>query len=126
VKPLDAARDYVRPKSRRTIGADIFVESPVSPDELGKSVEAISEGTLLRLKMISNRGTKVYPATGGMTDYVDQWCCRFVLRDEAAILNDEVLLALLGKIGTKYRWMHIEKLEEFDGVEGFTRAQGED
>ena len=126
VKPLDTARDYVRPKSRRTIGADVFVESPISPDELGKSLEAVAEGSLLRLKMISNRGTKVYPSIGGITDCVDHWRCRFVLRDGAATLADAGLLELVGKIAAKHRWMHIEKLEELDGEAGFTRAQGED
>ncbi len=126
VKPLDAARDYVRPKIRRTIGADIFVESPVSPDELGKSLEAVSEKSVLRLKMISNRGTKVYPSIGGITDCVDHWRCRFVLRDAGTALEDAGLLELVGKIATKHRWMHIEKLEELDGEAGFTRAQGED
>jgi len=126
MKPLDAARDYVRPKSRRTVGADVFVESPVSPEELGKSLEGVAEGSPLRLKMISNRGTKVYPTTGGLTDCVDHWRCRFVLRDGAATLADAGLLELIGKIATKHRWMHVEKLEELDGEAGFTRAQGED
>ena len=126
VKPLDSARDYVRPKSRRTIGGDVFVESPVSPDELGKSLEAVAEGSPLRLKMISNRGTKVYPSTGGITDCVDHWRCRFVLRDGDASLADASLLELVSKIAAKHRWMHIEKLEELDGEAGFTRAQGED
>ena len=126
IKPLDAARDYVRPKSRRTVGADVFVESPISPDELGKSLEAIAEGSPLRLKMISNRGTKVYPNNGGMTDCVDHWRCRFVLRDGAGALDDAALLGLVGKIASTHRWMHVEKLEELDGEAGFTRAQGED
>jgi len=25
-----------------------------------------------------------------------------------------------------HRWMHLEKLQEFDGAAGYTRAQGED
>jgi len=124
--PLDTARDYVRPKARRTVGADVFVESPAAPDELGKSLEAIAEGSALRLKMISNRGTMVYPATGGITDCVDHWRCRFILRDATTDLDDTTLLNLLGKVAAKYRWMHVEKLEELDGESGFTRAQGED
>jgi len=98
----------------------------VSPDELGKSLEAISEQSVLRLKMISNRGTKVYPSIGGMTDCVDHWRCRFVVRDGVAVLEDAGLLELVAKIAAKYRWMHIEKLEELDGEAGYTRAQGED
>ncbi len=61
-----------------------------------------------------------------MTDCVDHWRCRFVLRDGAATLADADLLELVGKIAAKHRWMHIEMLEELDGEAGFTRAQGED
>jgi isocitrate dehydrogenase len=126
VKPLSPARDYVRPKTRNTVGADVFVESPLAPEELGKSLESLVEGSVLRLKMISNRGTKVYPATGGLTDCVDHWRCRFVLRDGTTRAEDASLIDLLNRVATKYRWMHVEKLEEFDGQAGYTRAQGED
>ncbi len=126
IRPLDARRDYVRPAARTWVGADVFVESPLSPDELGKSLEALAEGTPFRLKMVSNRGTKVYPSTGGMTDCVDHWRCRFVRRDGAPALDDAMMLALLGKVASAHRWMHVEKLEEHDGALAYTRAQGED
>jgi isocitrate dehydrogenase len=129
VKPLRADRDYVRPATRRAIGVDVFVESAGSPDELGHSLDALVEGTSLRLKMISNRGTKVYPSNGGMTDCVDHWRCRFVLRDmknSAARLDDATLINLLSSVATQHRWMHVEKLEEHDGAAAFTKAQGED
>ncbi len=77
-------------------------------------------------KMISNRGTKVYPPTGAMTDCVDHWRCRFVLRDAGGDLDDSIVFDLLRRIAAQYRWMHVEKLQEFDGVSGFTMAQGED
>ena len=32
---------------------------------------------------------------------------------------------LLARISRNHRWMHIEKLQEFDGDLGFTRDQGE-
>jgi isocitrate dehydrogenase len=126
ITPLDSRRDYVRPASRSWIGADVFVESALSPDELGRGLEALVEGTPLRLKMISNRGTKVYPATGGMTDCVDHWRCRFVLREGAGALEESALLELLARVGTLHRWMHVEKLEQHDGALAYTRAQGED
>ncbi|MFO0607003.1 MAG: NADP-dependent isocitrate dehydrogenase [Polyangiales bacterium] len=127
VAPLPAARDYVRPASRRTVGADVFVESPESPDALGRRIEALVEGSPLALKMISNRGTKVYPDMGGLTDCVDHWRCRLVLRDPAGALADAALVGLLGRLSSSsLRWMHVEKLEEIDGAPGFTKAQGED
>ncbi len=116
----------VKPTSRRTVGADIFIESSLSPLELGKSLESIAEGTALKLKMISNRGTKVYPPTGAITDCIDHYRCRFILLNGGNDLTDAQILELLNKVLQKYKWMHIEKLQEFDGQLGYTKAQGED
>jgi isocitrate dehydrogenase len=116
----------VVPKSRRVVGADIFVESGHQPKELGPKLEAIAEGTPLKLKMISNRGTQVYPDKGTLIDCVDQHRCRFVARDASASLDDASILGLLGKVAAAMAWMHVEKLQEFDGAAGFTKAQGED
>jgi isocitrate dehydrogenase len=112
--------------SRRTVGLDIFVESDLSPVALGESLNRIAQDSPLRLKMVSNRGTKVYPPVGAMIDNVDHWRCRFVLRDAQQDLTDHTAVSLLQKVASQYHWMHIEKLTEFDSVAGFTRAQGED
>ena len=76
--------------------------------------------------MISNRGTQVYPDRGTMIDCVDHYRCRFVLRDAAGELGDAALLDLVGRVAGKYRWVHVEKLQEFEGQPGYTKAQGED
>ncbi|MCU0705598.1 MAG: NADP-dependent isocitrate dehydrogenase [Fimbriiglobus sp.] len=116
----------VRPKQRRVLGADIFVETHLLPAELGPKLEALAEGNALKLKMISNRGTQVYPAKGAITDCVDQYRCRFVLREAAGELAEASLMDLLNKVAGSFRWMHVEKLQEFDGQPGYTKAQGED
>jgi len=123
---VDPAPDHVRPRERRVVGVDIFLESSLSPDALGKSLERLAAETAVKLKMISNRGTKVYPATGAITDCVDHWRCRFILREAAGDLEDAIIFALLQRIAAHHRWMHIEKLNEFDRSIGFTMAQGED
>ncbi len=123
---IDPAPDFVKPQKRRVIGIDIFVESALSAEAIGKSLEHLVLDTPVKLKMISNRGTKVYPPTGAMTDCVDHWRCRFVLRDAGGDLDDSIVFDLLRRIAAQYRWMHVEKLQEFDGVSGFTMAQGED
>ncbi len=123
---VDAAPDFVRPKSRRTLGADVFVESALPVAQLGESLMAIAGPTPLRLKMISNRGTKVFPSTGAMPDCIDHYRCRFVLREENRDLDDATLLELLKRVAATHRWMHVEKLQEFDGKAAYTRAQGED
>lgn len=127
---VDSRPDFVHVKERRVVGIDIFVESPLLPDELGPSVEQLSADTPFHLKMISNRGTKVYPAMGAITACVDQYRCRFMFNDDTSQRTDAevnaALLDLVHRISTQHRWAHLEKLQEFDGEMGFTKAQGED
>jgi isocitrate dehydrogenase len=122
--PTDPA--YGSTKEQTFAGADLFIKSPLSPNELGDDLVRLAEPTPLKLKMISNRGTKVYPEGLGRTDCVDHWRCRFILRDPGDSMTDEDLLKLVQAVGPKHEWMHIEKLAMLDGEEGFTRAQGED
>lgn len=123
---INPAPDTVKPRSRRVVGVDVFVESALSSEELGKSLEGIAFDSPLKLKMISNRGCKVYPSVGAIADCVDHWRCRYMMRSEALELTDQHLGFLLLQIGFKHRWMHVEKLLEFDGAAGYTKAQGED
>ncbi len=116
----------VRPNIRRVVGVDIFVESELLPEPLGHLLESLAEDSALKLKMISNRGTKVYPPTGAITDVVDHYRCRFVARDAGTELTDAQIMELLQRVASRVRWMHLEKLQEFDGEMGFTKAQGED
>ena len=123
---VSTAADFVHPQSRRVVGVDIVVESALEAEVLGRSLERLSAETDLHLKMISNRGTKVYTPTGAMTDVVDQWICRFMLNDAQGDLADGSLVALLNAVASEHRWAHIEKLQEFNGQPGFTKVQGED
>jgi len=110
---------------RRVVGFDVFVESALPPAAIAATLNAAANGRPVRLKMISNRGTQVWPATGGATDTVDHWRCRFVARDEDAHVTDGEITSFLDLIGGDLRWMHVEKLQEFDGEPGWTMAQGE-
>jgi isocitrate dehydrogenase len=123
---VSAAPDFVHEDARRVIGVDVFVESGLGPDELGPSLEDAVAGTRLKLKAISNRGTRVYPPTGAMTDCIDQWFCRFTLASNGNELGDAEIAEVVQRIGARHRWMHVEKLQQFHGEDGFTKAQGED
>jgi isocitrate dehydrogenase len=123
---IDRRPDFVRPAARRVVGVDVFIESSQTPDEIGKNVTALVEGSPFQLKMVASRGTKVYPAMGAITDTVDQFRCRLMQRESNGGLKDEAIVSVIQKIGSQYRWAHIEKLQEFDGKPGFTKAQGED
>jgi isocitrate dehydrogenase len=116
----------VRPKVRRCVGADVFVETGHLPNVLGPALENLAAGSPFQLKMVSNRGTQVYPDRGTLIDCVDHYRCRFVLRNPDAEASDADLLDLVARVGRQYRWVHVEKLQEFDGQLGYTKAQGED
>jgi isocitrate dehydrogenase len=101
------------------------VESERDPRAIGITLQAAAEGSAFLLKMISSRGTQVWPETGGDTFLVDHFRARFIFReppkgDAVAEITD-----LLTRIGRQHRWMHLEKLQRFDGVEAYTKAQGE-
>jgi len=112
--------------SRKDVGVDIFIESTSPVETLGKHLEEMALPSPFTLKMISNRGIQVYPDLNGIQpDLADHWRARFFLQEECAPLNDFQVLQLVRVIGEHYRWMHIEKLAEFDHTPAYTKAQGE-
>lgn len=111
--------------SKEVVGGDIFVESPLPPDQLGPSLELICADSPLRLKMISNRGTKVYPDGNPNIDCVDHYRCRFIAREGKELSFDQVI-DLVGEINQQHEVCHVERLIRIDGADGFTKAQGED
>lgn len=127
-KPLEFPRikDYPAPTSRKTVGVDIYIESDLSPEALGKSLEDVALSSPFYLKMISNRSIQVYPATTGIkVETVDHWRARFFIKEAFPSIEDKDILNLITKVGHDHIWMHIEKLYEFNGTPSFTKAQGE-
>lgn len=111
--------------SKEVVGSDIFVESALPPSQLGPSLELIAQNSPLKLKMISNRGTKVYPDGNPNIDCVSHHRCRFVSRSGKPVLFDDAL-SLARRINEMHEVCHIERLLRIDGADGFTKAQGED
>ncbi|NWF49821.1 MAG: NADP-dependent isocitrate dehydrogenase [Ignavibacteriaceae bacterium] len=104
-------------------GVDVFIESW---DGIPKVPEKVDH---LELKMISNRGTKVYPGPKPDIWLVDHYRCRYVAKDENGEylrISDEEIFHLLRELYVRrFNWMHIEKLRLFDGEIGYAKAQGE-
>jgi isocitrate dehydrogenase len=106
-------------------GLDVFVEYEGTPSDLGTIMEKMGEHTAFKLKMISNRGTKVFPGTTN-AKCVNHWRCRYMSHSGDEI-SDRQILDLLFKVSdSAIKWVHLEKLQEFNGSPGFTKAQGED
>ncbi len=127
-KPLQLpqAKNPHNAVSEKELGVDIFIESPLSAEELGKSLEIIALSSPFILKMISNRGVQVYPASGAIQpDTVDHWRARFLLKNKEIQIKDKDILSFLEVIGSQHKWGHVQKLYAFNDVMGFTKAQGE-
>lgn len=125
--PVKKASVKVRfPEDRAVQGIDLFIEFDGTAAELGGILEEAADRCLLKLKMISNRGTMVYPDNGASTDCVDHWRCRFVVPEALSDIPSVEIGRLIERVDAAgLRWMHIEKLNVFDGEPAYTLAQGE-
>lgn len=112
----------VRTQSRRVVGVDIYVESTKLPGALAQTLEQAVLGSAGRLLMISNRGTQVYPESDFKVGLVDHYRCRFVPCEPVLELTDEAIGELLKRVGAVSAWMHVEKLQQFDGVDAFSKT----
>ena len=109
---------------KELVGVDVFLhEADRSPDELGAALHGTGDDGL-RLEMISNRGTKVWPEGLPETFCTDHWRCRFTTGG-AAITNQQVIALLQRVHDAGLEIIKTENLYTFDGEPGFARGQGQ-
>ncbi|MEM1127200.1 MAG: NADP-dependent isocitrate dehydrogenase [Bacteroidota bacterium] len=111
---------------KELVGVDVFIDwsrARRDPDVIGQRlVEASTEA--LRLKMITNRGVKVYPDGLPETYCTDHWRCRFTSQQDATSFAD--ILALLQCIyDAEFDVIKTEHLYTFNGERGYSLGQGE-
>lgn len=121
-------------KTKTLVGSDIFLDwSGKNPDELGQLLIDLT-GADLQLKMITNRGVKVFPGGLPETFCTDHWRCRFVSIDATVvgekkkyeeITFDSILQLQMRLASAGLDVIKTENLYEFDGVRGFSLGQGE-
>ena len=146
--PSYAAADSTRPnfqpielppyqrqfREKQLVGIDIFIDwKGDNPEEIGTALELLA-GPNLQLKMITNRGVKVYPEGLPETYCTDHWRCRFV-SEKSWLFQGEPdyrpveygwTLELMQKLHL-HGWDTIktENLYFFGGERGFSLGQGE-
>ncbi|MCC3159374.1 NADP-dependent isocitrate dehydrogenase [Hymenobacter sp. 15J16-1T3B] len=136
--PTDAPAPHPtpRPQARQElVGIDVFLRWDAGmPDELGAKLEALAAAQgALQLKLITNRGVKVYPQGQPETYCTDHWRCRFVATGELPTIGagyHPVFFAdaLQLQLQLTAAGLHIVKTENlylFDGQRGFSLGQGE-
>ena len=125
VRVPPASREVARVAvaSRRIVGVDVFIESTEHPEAIATTLGQLTANTPIKFLSLANRGTTVYPQDGAPVGLVDHYRCR-LLGEANKEVTDAQVFDVLKRISEKYSWMHIEKLQQFDGVDAFSKAQG--
>lgn len=109
----------------QTIGTDIFVQFQGSTDELVRKLQALPLGNL-KLTMIANRGSKVWPHGHPETYCSDNWRCRFMSKQKNETVSPFEISNLLEKMAqAKVDFLQMHLLRLFDGKPGYTLGQDE-
>jgi isocitrate dehydrogenase len=108
-------------------GCDIYLDSQKPPAELASEMARAAEGGPFRLTLISNRGTQVWPTGSVFTECVDYYRVRFELREgvQPGGFDQSRCIALLNEIARMHTVYSYELLRTFDGVKGYSLAQGQ-
>lgn len=108
-------------------GCDLYLDTTLSPIAIADEMIRAAEDTPFRLTLISNRGTQVWPVGSVYTECVDYYRVRFELRDgvRPGDFGQARAVALMAKIAEKFTVCSYELLRVFDGVKGYSLAQGQ-
>jgi isocitrate dehydrogenase len=113
---------------KELMGVDLFIhwnDSDRDSNVLGKQLEAVATEKL-KLKMITNRGVKVYPDGHPETFCTDHWRCRFTTGSEVKPLSNSDIIALLQNVDQSgLDVVKTENLYAFDGERAYSLGQGE-
>jgi len=98
-------------------------EDERDPNVLGEQLSRINNAHLA-LKMVTNRGTKVYPSGIPETFCTDHWRCRYVAKN--GHINHDNILDLLKQLDEAgFDFIKTEHLYEMDGKKTYSLGQGE-
>jgi len=112
---------------KELVGLDVFLdwdEPGRDPNALGQRLEALA-GPEFTLRMVTNRGVKVYPEGNPATFCTDHWRCRFVQPEGKAVSHTQVIELLRRVDEAGLDFIKTEHLYTFDGERGYSLGQGE-
>ena len=126
---------FVRKEMKQElVGVDMFINwTGTDPNKIGDALTAM-KGLGLKLKMITNRGVKVYPNGLAETYCTDHWRCRYIATSAEIIEGkpvydvikyEDILELMTALLKEGFEVVKTENLYEFDGKRGFSLGQGE-
>ncbi|MBK6266271.1 NADP-dependent isocitrate dehydrogenase [Marivirga sp. S37H4] len=112
-------------KDKKLVGVDIYVDhKDRNAEKFGQMIEKASEGNM-PLRVITNRGVKVYPDGLESTFCSDHWRCRYIA-DEKTDLSNKDIIELLSQLNIHgIDVIKTDNLYNFDGKRAYSLGQGE-
>jgi isocitrate dehydrogenase len=105
-------------------GVDVFVDwKGEKVEDLANALQKLNNG--ISLKMITNRGVKVWPNGFDETFCTDHWRCRFETDDSIAVPKENIAHLMSEAIKSDIDIIKTENLYEFGGVKGYSLGQGQ-
>jgi isocitrate dehydrogenase len=123
--PVPPAPAHRPPAAKALVGVDVFlhwIEADRDPNALAPRLVALAADNL-PLRMITNRGVKVWPEGQPETFCTDHWRCRFEADTTVTHQDVVALLARLAEAGLDF--VKTEHLVRFDGRPGYSLGQGQ-
>jgi len=117
------------PSERKTLrGIDVFLdwdEAGRDPEVLGPALATTARQVGWTLKMLTNRGVKVWPEGFSETFCSDHWRCRIHPSDGSDASFEGILELLKAVHEAGFEVIKTEHLYDFDGLPGYSMGQGE-
>ncbi len=112
-------------KDKKLVGVDVYVDhKDRNAEKFGKLIEGSYSGNM-PLRVITNRGVKVYPDGLESTFCSDHWRCRYIA-DEKTSLSNKDIIELLSQLNEKgIDVIKTDNLYDFDGKRAYSLGQGE-
>lgn len=108
---------------RNLVGVDVYIYHRGSLADFFSRISHINVGPL-RLKMITNRGVRVWPQGQPETFCIEQWRCRFVSDDSRTVAQNDVIQILHAFDHINLDVIKSEFLYLFDGKPGYSSSEG--
>jgi isocitrate dehydrogenase len=115
----------IRPAVKELDGVDVFIEhKDRDPDALAAVLQRVNTDAL-KLQMITNRGTKVWPNGFPETFCTDHWRCRFKAENKESISYQDVIDLLQVMQKNQLPIIKTENLYLMDGQPAYSAGQGQ-
>lgn len=112
--------DHFSKATRSLVGVDIFVYAKEDGHTFSQRTNSLSSSHL-ELKMISNRGVRIWPKGHPEASCIEQWRCRFMHKDKDHPINPDDIIAQLHELHQKgYDVIKTENLYLIDGLAGYS------